>query len=636
MSSVVDAVGLPEFDASERCVLNLVARGLAREVVARRLGVGVEQVERVLDRMCGRARLPHAAALVARHVLSLRTEGVADLVPGPGNAGEERVRLLRVVARGFSVADAARLTGTGQEPALRLVAALLREWGTTLEGAVAALVKAGRIRREHLDGEPPLAAGAGGRRLLIGPRRDLDVHARAAVLGARRAVVVVQEEHLARPLTRWAGLVRPDVVTVGVHGPGERVDGRRPPGCPIVQRPQDLLGEASTAGRVLVVATRDGAQIVADAHRMVPMPVWDVLVVEDVLALEAAALEADLLSDDRLPAHRRLLLSTVTRINTGSRAHSARAGTRLGRLTRLAPSTVRGYRLEITLSAPRRPSSGPVLLRAAADRLREAALEPAAGRVGVCCPDDPTARCLLTVLDAAGRGSTAAADPVRGLRLSARQTPDEQHSVLRHLLRAAPVVVAARDPLPAGTPLDALMVMSAARRPWKSLAALERALAEPGPDLLLMAAPTDHTPSPRGGAAARPMPPPWSEPWPPWTPLCAGPSPGGTAAPTRPSPPTARSPGSPCAATCPTPPAPPSPPNCSAPTATAPPASPPGPPVPPRAAPPVRSRPAARPWPHDTRRTWVGSRAPTCTGCAPSSVSRWATSAWRSDCPRSS
>ncbi|MFJ6773630.1 helix-turn-helix domain-containing protein [Kitasatospora sp. NPDC091257] len=502
MSSVVDAVGLPEFDASERCVLNLVARGLAREVMARRLGVGVEQVERVLDRMCGRARLPHAAALVARHVLSLRTEGVADLVPGPGNAGEERVRLLRVVARGFSVADAARLTGTGQEPALRLVAALLREWGTTLEGAVAALVKAGRIRREHLDGEPPLAAGAGGRRLLIGPRRDLDVHARAAVLGARRAVVVVQEEHLARPLTRWAGLVRPDVVTVGVHGPGERVDGRRPPGCPIVQRPQDLLGEASTAGRVLVVATRDGAQIVADAHRMVPMPVWDVLVVEDVLALEAAALEADLLSDDRLPAHRRLLLSTVTRINTGSRAHSARAGTRLGRLTRLAPSTVRGYRLEITLSAPRRPSSGPVLLRAAADRLREAALEPAAGRVGVCCPDDPTARRLLTVLDAAGRGSTAAADPVRGLRLSARQTPDEQHSVLRHLLRAAPVVVAARDPLPAGTPLDALMVMSAARRPWKSLAALERALAEPGPDLLLMAAPTDHTPSPRGGAGS--------------------------------------------------------------------------------------------------------------------------------------
>ncbi|MFE7528602.1 helix-turn-helix domain-containing protein [Kitasatospora sp. NPDC057542] len=496
---VVDAVGLPEFDASERCVLDLVARGLAREVVARQLGVDVERVERVLERMCGRARLPHAAALVARRVLALRTDGAADLVPGPGPAGEERVRLLRVVARGFSVADAARLTGIGQEPALRLVAALLREWGTTLEGAVAALVKARRIRREHLDGEPPLADGAGARRLLIGPRRDLDVHARAAVLGARRAVVVVQEAHLARPLTRWAGLVRPDVVTVGVHGPGERVDGRRPPGCPIVHRPQDLLGETATAGRVLVVATRDGAQIVADAHRMVPMPVWDVLAVEDVLALEAAGLEADLLSDDRLPAHRRVLLSTVTRINTEGRSHNARAGARLGRLTRLAPSTVRGYRLEVTLSAPRRPSSGPVLLRAAADRLREAALEPAAGRVGVCCPDDPTARRLL---HAVGRGGTAVADPIRGLRLSASQAPYEQRSVLRHLLRAAPVVVAARDSLPAGTPLDALMVMSAARRPWQSLAVLERALAEPGPELLLMTAPADHTPNPRAGAGS--------------------------------------------------------------------------------------------------------------------------------------
>ncbi|MFF2618810.1 helix-turn-helix domain-containing protein [Kitasatospora sp. NPDC058046] len=498
---VVDAVGLPELNASERCVLDLVSCGLAREVVARRLGVGVEQVERVLERMCGRARLPHAAALVARRVLGLRTDGAADLVPGPGPAPEAWVRLLRVVARGFSVADAARLTRIGQEPALRLVAALPREWDTTLEGAVAALVGAGRIRREHLDGEPPHADGAGARRLLIGPRRDMDVHARAAVLGARRAVLVVQEEHLARPLNRWAALVRPDVVTVGVHGPGERVDGRLPPGCPIVHRPQDLLGESATAGRILLVATRDGAQVVADAHRMVPMPVWDVLAVEDVLALEAAGLEADLLSDDRLPAHRRLLLSTVTRVNTESRSHNARAGARLGKLTRLAPSTARGYRLEVTLSAPSRPSSGPALLHAAAARLREAALSPAAGRVGVCCPDDPTARRLITALDSAGPDGTAAPHPVGGLHLSIRQTQAEQRSVLRHLLRAEPVVVASRDPLPAGTPLDALMVMAAARRPWQSLAVLERALAEPGPDLLLMTAPADHTPNPRADAS---------------------------------------------------------------------------------------------------------------------------------------
>ncbi|MFF2618803.1 helix-turn-helix domain-containing protein [Kitasatospora sp. NPDC058046] len=509
MSPGLDEVTLPAFDEDDLRVLDLVGGGLPRDAVARRLGVPAEEVARTLDRMCIRARLPHVASLTARRVLTRRADEPVDLPPRaqPGEAGQNQVRLLALVARGLTVADAATFLGIGPDHAKPLVTELLATWSTTVEGAVAALAAVGRIGWEQLCGdlqpvarthgeEPP---GDGARRLMTGSRRDLAVHARVAVLEARRSVVVDQEGDLALAVARWRAAVGPEVVTVGVHAPGQRVVGRQPLGCPIVCRARDLAGAVAGPGRVLMVTTREGVQVLAEAHRTAALPHWDTLVAEDIVALDAMGLAVTVLSDNHLPVRRRVLQSTVTRIvGDDGRLRGVRAGDRLGTATRLGPATARGYRLEIVLSIPGQRSDGPALLGMAADTLLKAAARPGTGRVVVCCPEDRTAGRILAAVHARTAPEAATQPSIKGRALTARQSTEQRRAALGQLAHRAPVILAATEPLPHGTPMDALMITGAARRPWQTLSAIERALAEPAADLLLLLAPADLAPTRRG------------------------------------------------------------------------------------------------------------------------------------------
>ncbi|MFJ7280492.1 hypothetical protein [Kitasatospora sp. NPDC098663] len=339
--------------------------------------------------------------------------------------------------------------------------------------------------------QTPARTGRAARLLMTGPRTALTVQARHAVGAAARALVILQGGDIAHALSHWQPSAAPGARLVGVHGFGERVAvGRAPAGSTLHADPVAVARELREPGPALAVATLAGAEVVADAHRAHRLGPWQLLLVEDVLALQATGTAAgDLLSDAAVPAARRLLQTTVaSMVDQAGQLWTARPGPRYGRLCELGPATARGWRLELPLSAPARPSSGTGRLDAAARLALDVAARPGIGRVAVYCPDEATARRFTARAD-------TLPDPLRrrGPRpvvcLTAAQSPYERAQILARLARDSHAVVATCSPL--STPVDAVMLLAPGRMPWTVLAALERGLAHPGTDLLVLPGPLE-------------------------------------------------------------------------------------------------------------------------------------------------
>lgn len=334
-------------------------------------------------------------------------------------------------------------------------------------------------------------SGAGARLLMTGPRTALTPRARHAVGTVARALVVLQGGDIARALARWQPLAAPGARLVGVHGLGERVvAGRAPAGSTVHVDPVTAARALHAPGPALAVATLAGAEVVADAHRARRLDPWQLLLVEDVLALQATGTAAgDLLSDAAVPAARRLLQSTVvSMVDPAGQLWAARPGPRYGRLRELGPATARGWRLELPLDAPARPTDGIARLDAAARLALDVTARPGIGRVAVYCPDEDTAGRFAarthTLHDPLRRGG-----PRPLVQLSAGQSPYERARILARLARDSRAIVVTCAPLP--TAVDAVMLLAPGRMPWTVLAALERGLARPGSDLLVLTGPLE-------------------------------------------------------------------------------------------------------------------------------------------------
>ncbi|MFJ1936798.1 hypothetical protein ACIOGZ_29590 [Kitasatospora sp. NPDC088160] len=339
--------------------------------------------------------------------------------------------------------------------------------------------------------QTPARTGRAARLLMTGPRPALTVQARHAVGAAARALVILQGGDIAHVLSHWQPSAAPGARLVGVHGFGERVAvGRAPAGSTLHGDPIAVARELRDPGPVLAVATLAGAEVVADAHRAHRLGPWQLLLVEDVLALQAAGTAAgDLLSDAAVPAARRLLQTTATAmVDQAGQLWTARPGPRYGRLHELGPATARGWRLELPLDAPARPTGGTARLDAAARLALDVAARPGIGRVVVVCPDGTTAR-RFTARAHALPDAPRRRGPRPVVCLTAAQPPYEHAQILARLARDSHAVVATCSPLP--TPVDAVMLLAPGRMPWTVLAALERGLAHPGPDLLVLTGPLE-------------------------------------------------------------------------------------------------------------------------------------------------
>ncbi|MFE2727262.1 helix-turn-helix domain-containing protein [Kitasatospora sp. NPDC059327] len=504
----------------DAALVTLLASGLEIAAIAAEHDVTPEEAEQAVTELRVRAGVASGPALVAKRLLDATVDqAMLTAVPRRADATDLQLGLLRLIAAGHTVEQAAQLTGTHPARARASVAGLLSKWHTTLEGAVAVLVITGHISADHLAAAPrpetehshevqaaptPPAhdpghedhnrqGRAGERVLMTGDRTVLDSHARAALRGARRAVLVLQDGDLAQALTHWRAVAAPSTRLLGIRGPGERTAiHRRPPGGPIVSRSTDLAHHLHIPGAMLLVATLGGAQVLAGAYRDHHLPAWDLLVVENALALDAAhGIGADLLSDHAIPAARRLLQSCTTRFVDGTgRTWTAQPGTRFGEAHRLGPGIGRSYRLKITLTTADRPGAGRTPLTCAVDQLLEAATRPDTRLIAVACPDERLARRLARHLETHPNPA-----PARGRAwVTASLTPDQsraaQRAVLERLGRGAHGAVAVTEPtsVPSGT--GALMLLAAHQQPWRTLAFLERALAAPSSTpLLLMTAP---------------------------------------------------------------------------------------------------------------------------------------------------
>ncbi|MFF2618816.1 hypothetical protein [Kitasatospora sp. NPDC058046] len=334
--------------------------------------------------------------------------------------------------------------------------------------------------------QSPAPSGGPARLLMTGPRTALTAQARRAVGTVTRALLVLQDGDIAHALAHWLPSAAPDARLVGVHGLGERAAaGRAPAGSTLHADPVAVARALHAPGPALAVTTLAGAEVVADAHRARRLGPWQLLLIEDVLALQATGTAAgDLLSDAAVPAARRLLQTTATSmVDQAGQLWAAAPGPRYGRLRELGPPTARGWRLELPLDAPARPTDGIARLDAAARLALDTAARPGIDRVAVYCPDEDTARRLTArahaLTDAPHRRAPA---PV--VLLAASQPPYERARNLARLAGGCRAVVVTCSPLP--TAVDAVMLLAPGRMPWTALAALERALPHPGNDLLVL------------------------------------------------------------------------------------------------------------------------------------------------------
>ncbi|MEV7595759.1 hypothetical protein AB0O91_00010 [Kitasatospora sp. NPDC089797] len=355
--------------------------------------------------------------------------------------------------------------------------------------------------------DPPAAppgtdADRAARILVTGARSALTRNAEQAVTASAtasaRTVLVLQGGDLPHALAHWRTRCPPGTLLLGVRGPGEHIATTQvPAGCPVVEDPLSLERRLQRPGPLLAIATLAGAAVVAAAHCGPRTPRPQLLLVEDVLALEAGGHAGrDLLSETGSPAQRLILQATATSVvDAQGRLWTLRPGPRYGRERVLGPVTSRAYRLHVPVRTPVRPSNGTALLDDAVRLAVATAARPGVRRVAVVCPDDHTVRRVASRARALLHGQAGAA--AAGVRTVMTLTPRERESVLCRLARGARALIVASGPIP-GPAVDALMLLAPGRTPWAALAVLEAALADPAPELLLLTGPVEIASTRRG------------------------------------------------------------------------------------------------------------------------------------------
>ncbi|MFB8236273.1 hypothetical protein ACFC58_06935 [Kitasatospora purpeofusca] len=491
-------------DDAERAVLDLLAAGLTPAAIAARHGVHPGEVDRLIAALRARYAVRTTCGLLAKHFADPAHRARLHLpVPAPADGPTAlQARLLRLLAADRTPAEAAERAGVSPQEAGAALADLQHRWRTTLEGAVVT-VAGGRTRsaRPTLPATPaqdvpaarPHHDGGRPRELMTGQRTALARHAAHAVAAAPRAVVALQGVDLADALDHWRARSMPGALVIGIHAPSERITvGRGAADCPLVSDPAALARHLRPPGPLLAVTTPAGASVLTTAHRTTHLPPWDLLLAEDVLALEAVGgpLAAALLSDAAVPARRRMLQSTTSAFIDGAgRLWSARPGPRYGTAHALGPAAPRRYRMEIALTTPPRPTDGTRRLEDAARTAVAATARPGVRRLAVLCPDDATAHRLAARASMVPDPLTRRG-PRRVMTLTAAQLPRERDRVHALLAGDGRALVVTAGPLP-GAGVDALMLLAADRTPWTTLAVLEQALAARAPELLVLTGPVE-------------------------------------------------------------------------------------------------------------------------------------------------